>query len=59
MSGGIRLTLELGQDRWKILYMLGAIAALLAVFVFRRNMGAELTAFRGFGVFTVPETVTF
>lgn len=57
MSGGIRLTLELGQDRWKILYMLGAIAALLAVFVFRRNMGAELTAFRGFGVFTVPETV--
>lgn len=39
---------------WKIIYWLGAIAALLAVFVFRRNLSAELTAFSGFGIWTVP-----
>ena len=49
--------LEGGQNRWTFLYRLGAVAALLAVFVFRRNIGAELTAFQGFGVFSVPETV--
>lgn len=31
------------QRSWRPLYMTGAIAALLAVFVFRRNLGAELT----------------
>ncbi len=39
----------------KILYWLGAIAALLAVFVFRRNLSAEFVAFRGFGILAVPE----
>jgi len=41
---------------WQALYRLGGIAALLAVFVFRRNLGAELMASKGLGVFTVPET---
>jgi hypothetical protein len=38
----------------KSLYIAGGIAALLAVFVFRRNLGAEMTAFKGFGLFSVP-----
>lgn len=51
--------LESDKNRWKPIYIyrLGAVAALLAVFVFRRNIGAELSAFQGFGVFAVPETV--
>lgn len=39
---------------WKTLYWTGGIAALLAVFVFRRNLSAEFIAFRGFGLFDVP-----
>jgi hypothetical protein len=42
---------------WKSLYQLGGVAALLAVFVFRRNLGPELMAFRGFGLFAVPEAM--
>lgn len=45
------------HSTWKSLYQLGGIAALLAVFVFRRNLGAELMAFHGFGLFSVPETL--
>ncbi len=45
------------HSTWKSLYQLGGIAALLAVFVFRRNLGAELMAFHGFGLFSVPETM--
>lgn len=45
------------DSTWKALYRLGAIAALLALFVFRRNLGAELMAFHGFGLFLVPETM--
>jgi hypothetical protein len=45
------------SSTWKALYKLGGIAALLAVFVFRRNLSAELIAFKGFGLFTVPETM--
>ena len=41
----------------KILYGLGAIAALLAVFVFRRNLGAELALLHSFGLIPVPETL--
>jgi hypothetical protein len=41
----------------KILYWLGALAALLAVFVFRRNLSAELTVFQGFGIFAVPDVI--
>lgn len=42
---------------WKTLYWTGGIAALLAVFVFRRNLSAEFIAFRGFGLFDVPTTL--
>jgi hypothetical protein len=42
---------------WKALYKLGGVAAVLAVFVFRRNLGAELTALRGFWPSVVPETL--
>jgi hypothetical protein len=40
---------------WKTLNLLAGIAALLAVFVFRRNLGSEFVAFNGFGLFTMPE----
>jgi hypothetical protein len=41
---------------WKGLYRIGGVAVLIAVIVFRRNLGEELMAFRGFGVIAVPET---
>jgi len=44
------------KAEWKSLYRVGAVAALLAVFVFRRYWSAELDVFRGFGIFAVPET---
>lgn len=37
------------------LYTIGAFAALLATFVFRRNLSAELAASGGFGLFDVPK----
>ncbi len=40
---------------WKLLYRIGAAAALVAVIFFRRNIGAELMAFNGFGIFVVPK----
>ncbi|HVP22190.1 MAG TPA: hypothetical protein VMS73_10060 [Anaerolineaceae bacterium] len=46
------------QDKtrdWKFLFNLGGIAALLATFVFRRNLGAELLLLRGLGLSAVPE----
>jgi hypothetical protein len=43
-----------GNSAWKALFRLGGIAALLAVFVFRRNLSAELQALRGLGLFSVP-----
>lgn len=45
------------HSTWKPLYQLGGTAALFAVFVFRRNLGAELMAFHGFGLFALPETM--
>jgi len=45
---------QLEDDRWIWLYRFGAVAALLAVVLFRRNFGTELVAFRGFGIFDVP-----
>jgi hypothetical protein len=35
---------------WKALYRIGGVAALLAVFVFRRNLGAELALLSNFGI---------
>jgi hypothetical protein len=42
---------------WRILYKVGGVAALIAVLLFRRNFGAELFAFKGFGLFSVPTTM--
>jgi len=42
---------------WKPLYKIGALAALTAVIVFRRYLAAELSAFNGFGIFAMPETM--
>ena len=39
---------------WRSLYKVGGAAALIAVFVFRRNLGSELIGFKGFGIFDVP-----
>ena len=39
---------------WRALYFAGAVAAILAVAIFRRNLGVELHTFDGFGVFDVP-----
>ena len=41
---------------WKGLYRVGGVAILIAVVVFRRNFGAEMMGFRGFGIFDVPAT---
>jgi hypothetical protein len=41
----------------KSLYRIGAAAALIAVVLFRRNFGAELVGFRGFGIIEVPATL--
>lgn len=52
-----RTTFDRVEQNWKLLYRFGAGAALLAIFVFRRNLGAELMAFNGFGLFSVPPTM--
>ena len=49
-------TVEKSETSWKALYRVGGIAILIAVIFFRRNLGTELTTFKGFGIFTVPET---
>jgi hypothetical protein len=41
---------------WNLLYKIGGAAILIAVIFFRRNYGAELMVFNGFGIFSVPET---
>ena len=47
----------MGDQTWKNLYKIGAVAALLAVFVFRRNLGAELVLLRDFGIIGgIPST---
>jgi hypothetical protein len=39
---------------WKIIFIVGGLAAFLAVLVFRRFLAVELMAFNGFGIFTMP-----
>ncbi len=39
---------------WRYVYIVGGIAALLAVFVFRRNLGAELSLLGMMGMINVP-----
>jgi hypothetical protein len=41
---------QAGQDRWRSLYRIGAVAALIAVVVFRRHFGAELMLLMDMGV---------
>lgn len=48
---------EMRETGWEALYITGGVAALLAVIIFRRNWSAELIAFKGFGIFNVPETL--
>lgn len=47
---------EIADQSWKRLYIIGGAAALIAVVFFRRNFGAELMGFRGFGIIDVPAT---
>jgi len=42
-------------DSWKTLYRIGAIAALMAGLVFRRNLGAEVTLLAGIGA--IPDNI--
>jgi hypothetical protein len=41
---------EAGGSGWKALYIAGAVAALVAVIVFRRNLSVEAMQFKGFGI---------
>jgi hypothetical protein len=41
---------EIADSGWKTIYKVGAVAALVAVTVFRRNFSAELMQFRRFGI---------
>jgi len=43
------------SETWKPLYRAGAIAAILAALLFRRNIGAEVSLFTG--IETIPNTV--
>ena len=43
------------SSSWRILYLIGAAAAVAAVLVFRRYFSVEMMQFRGFGIFAVPE----
>jgi hypothetical protein len=45
---------ETTGSAWKGLYKVGGAAILIAVMIFRRNFGAEMMGFRGFGIFDVP-----
>jgi hypothetical protein len=41
---------ETADSAWKTLYIVGAVAALVAVTVFRRNFSVELMQLKGFGI---------
>ena len=45
---------ESRESAWKALYLMGGVAAFLAVIVFRRFFAVELMTFNGFGIFEVP-----
>ncbi len=47
---------NIADPRFKNLYLIGGVAAVITVLIFRRNFGVELLTFNGFGLFTVPET---
>ncbi|MFN2151691.1 MAG: DUF4386 family protein [Anaerolineales bacterium] len=45
------------RNPWRVLYITGGVAILLAVIVFRRNWSAEMKVSNGFGIFPMPETL--
>ena len=45
------------KSGWRQLYKIGALAALIAVVFFRRNFGAEMDVFNGFGIFPMPDAI--
>jgi len=51
------VALQAAEPPWKTLYIVGAVAALVAVTLFRRNLSVEVMQFRGFGIIRgVPAT---
>jgi hypothetical protein len=46
---------KVSEGTWKVLYIVGGVAALTAVVVFRRNLAVELMTFNGLGLFTMPD----
>jgi hypothetical protein len=46
---------KVSESTWKVLYIIGGVAALTAVLVFRRNLAVELMTFNGFGLFSMPD----
>jgi hypothetical protein len=52
-----RIAAEVADSGWKALYETGAVAALVAAIVFRRNLSVEVMQFKGFGIIHgVPAT---
>ncbi len=49
--------LEIANPSWRGMCRIGGAAALIAVVLFRRNFGAELIGFRGFGIIDVPASL--
>jgi len=51
------VALQAAEPEWKTLYIVGAVAALVAVTLFRRNLSVEVMQFKGFGIIRgVPAT---
>jgi hypothetical protein len=49
------LPVETADDTWRVLYLIGGLAAVVAVLVFRRYFSVELLQFNGFGLINVPD----
>ncbi len=49
--------IEIRAYPWKLLYLVGGAAALIAVIFFRRNISAELSLLQGSEIFSVPATL--
>lgn len=49
--------IETREPPWKLLYLVGGAAALIAVIFFRRNISAEIFISQGFGIFPVPASL--
>ena len=51
------VALQTADPGWEALYIAGAVAALVAVTLFRRNFSVELMQFRGFGIIRLGQNV--